>query len=124
MATFSEDNFGNDGAQGYLRMLIAKLVATIQEVYADEERLAPDEDGETLLMPSVEVLALLCERYGAEPPRPDTVRPWHEEYLAAYDASADGLKPKRHPEFKAARRRVIDRTFRWLQGLAESHWDE
>ena len=35
MATFSADNFGNDGAQGYLAMLTAKLVATIKEVVAD-----------------------------------------------------------------------------------------
>src|SRR5947208_3187264 len=124
MATFSEDNFGNDGAQGYLAMLIAKLVATVQEVLADEERVALDEDGETLLMPSVEVLALLCERYGAAPPRPATVRQWRERYLALYDSSVDRLKPRPAPAFKGNRRKVIEQTFRWLEGLAESHWAE
>jgi hypothetical protein len=120
MGTFSADNFGNDGAQDYLAMQTAKLVATIKEVLADEERRRPDEDGETLLMPSVEILALLCERYGTAPPKPATVRQWGEKYLAAYDQGADRLRQS--AEFKAERRKVIDKTFRWLSSLAESHW--
>ena len=119
---WTEDNFGNDGARDYLAMLTAKLVATIREVIVDDERIEPDEDGESLLMPSVEVLALLCERYDAAPPRPTTIRQWHEKYLAAFDAGIDAMKPT--AEFKAARRRVIVNTFRWLEGLAESYHGE
>ena len=121
MGTFAEHNFGNDGAMAYLSVLTSKLMATIKEVCADEGRLEADEDGETLLMPSVEVLALLCERYGATPPRAETVRDWHQKYLAAFDATAGRLKLK--PDFKAARRKVIDNTFRWLEGLADSYWE-
>ena len=127
MGTFAPDDFGNfanEGAMDYLSMLTARLVATITEVCADEERLALDEDGETLLMPSVEILALLCERYGVAPPRPAKVRQWRDKYLAVYDASVDRLRPRPAPEFKAGRRKVIDQTFRWLEGLAESHWGE
>jgi hypothetical protein len=119
MEDWTEDNFGNDGARQYLSVLTARLLATIKEVIADAERLAPDEDGESLLMPSIDVLATLCERGNAEPPRPATVKQWHTKYLAAFDAGFDKLKPK--PEFKAARRKVIDNTFRWLEGLAESY---
>jgi hypothetical protein len=122
MGTFAEHNFGNDGAMDYLAMLTAKLVATITEVMADEGRLALDEDGETLLMPSVDILALLCERYGAEPPRPDTVRHWSATYLDLYDRTIHKLRPK--PGFKAARRKVIEHTFRWLESLADSYWDK
>ena len=118
---WTEDNFGNDGARDYLAMLTAKLVATIREVIVDDERIEPDEDGESLLMPSAEVLALLCERYGATPPRAETVRDWHQKYLAAFDATAGRLKLK--PDFKAARRKVIDNTFRWLEGLADGYWE-
>ena len=124
MGTFTADNFGNDGAQDYLAMQTAKLVATIKEVLADEERMRPDEDGETLLMPSVEILALLCERYGAAPPRPVTVRQWADKYLAVYDASIDRQRPRPSAEFKTGRRKAIDQTFRWLEGLAESHWEQ
>jgi hypothetical protein len=120
MGTFAEHNFGNDGAVAYLSVLTSKLIATIKEVCADEGRLEADEDGETLLMPSVEVLALLCERYGAAPPRAETVRGWHQKYLAAFDATSGRLKLK--PDFKAARRKAIENTFRWLEGLAEAHW--
>ncbi len=120
MATFGEDNFGNDGAMAYLAMLTARLVATITEVIGDESRLAPGEDGETMLMPSVEILALLCERYGAEPPRPEVVEEWSSKYLEAFDRAAD--RPKAKPGFKAARRKVIENTFRWLGGLSESFW--
>src|SRR5438034_1327446 len=90
MSRLREDNFGNDGARAYLGMLTAKLMATINEVFADEERLAPDEDGESLFMPSLDVLALLCERYAAIPPKLAKVRQWSERYLALFDAANIG----------------------------------
>jgi hypothetical protein len=120
MATWAEDNFGNDGARDYLAVLIAKLVATVNDVLADPDRTAPDEDGESLLMPSVEVLALLCERYAAAPPKPTTVEQWRDKYLDAFDRRIDKLKPK--PGFKTARRKVLVKTFRWLEGVAEAYY--
>ena len=116
MGKLREDNFGNSSARAYLGMLTAKLVATINEVFADEERLEPDEDGESLFMPSVDVLALLCERYAAKPPQPDTVRQWHDTYLKKFDAAKVGP----NAEFRGKRRMVIENTFRWLESLAES----
>lgn len=121
MGDWSKGNFGNDGARDYLAMMTAKLVATIREVIGDDERIAPDEDGESLLMPSVEILALLCERCYAVPPRPATVKQWREKYLAAFAAGAARLQVA--PEFKTERRRVIDNTFRWLEGLSESYFE-
>ena len=55
---------------------------------------------------------------------PHTVRQWRDKYLEVYDATANRLKPRRTPQFKAARRKVIDQTFRWLEGLAASHWGQ
>ena len=120
MGDWTEDNFGNDGARDYLAMMTAKLVATIREVVADDERIAPDEDGESLLMPSVEILALLCERCGAAPPRPATTKQWHEKYLAVFDAGV--AKMKVTAEFRTGRRRVIENTFRWLESLSKSYY--
>ncbi len=120
MATFAEHNLGNDGAMEYLSLLTAKLVATITEIVADPERRELDEDGESMLMPSVDILALLCERYGAMPPKPDVVRQWSQKYLCTYDRSID--KVTSDPGFKAARRKVIEHTFRWLESLSESYW--
>ncbi len=118
---WTEENFGNDGARDYLAMLTAKLVATIREVMLDDERLEPDEDGESLLMPSIEVLALLCERYGAAPPRPTTIQQWHEKYLAAFDAGIEQMDPP--PGFSEQRRKTIEKTFRWLESLSESYYE-
>ncbi len=121
MGTWGQENFANDGAKEYLALLTAKLVATITEVFADEERLRLDEDGEAMFMPSVEVLALLCERCNAVPPRPATVAEWGPKYLDLYDATIDRFKPK--PGFRAGRRKVIENTFRWLQSLSDSYWE-
>ena len=121
MATFAEHNFGNDGAMEYLALLTAKLVAAITEIVADPERLALDEDGESMLMPSVEILALLCERYEAMPPKPATVQQWSQKYLAEYDRGID--KVTSDAQFKKARRKVVDHTFRWLESLSETYWD-
>jgi hypothetical protein len=121
MSNLEDHNFGNDGARSYLAMLTAREVATISAVAGDETRLPPEEDGESMMMPSVEVLALLCERYNAEPPRPDIVQQWATLYLEAFDRSS--IYRRARPGFKAARRKVIENTFRWLQGLADIWWE-
>ena len=121
MATFAEHNFGNDGAMEYLALLTAKLVATITEIMADPERLELDEDGESMLMPSVDILALLCERYDARPPKPATVKQWSQKYLASYDRCIDKAASDAH--YKTARRKVIEQTFRWLESLSQTYWD-
>ncbi len=120
MAAFSDENFGNDGAMDYLAMLTARLLATITEILSNPDRLEPDEDGESMFMPSVEVLALLCERYGAAPPKPATVKQWHVRYIQAFDQGYDRLEGSK--EFKVARRKVIENTFRWMESLSESYW--
>jgi hypothetical protein len=122
MTEMATDNFGNDGARAYLAILAAKLLATVTEIVDNDERLDPDEDGESMFMPAVELLALLCERYGADPPRPDSVHAWADRYLAVFDAHM-ARKKKLSAEYKTERRRVIENTFRWLGGLAETHWD-
>ena len=121
MRTWGEDNFANEGARDYLALLSAKLVATISEIFVDDERLALDEDGESMFMPSVELLALLCERYGVTPPKPSSVQQWLEKYLQLYDRSIDKYSPDRR--FRVERRKVIEKTFRWLMSLSESFWD-
>lgn len=121
MGTWGEDNFANDGARDYLSMLSAKLVATVTEIYRDEERLALEEDGEAMFMPSVELLALLCERYASTPPKPSAVQQWRDKYLSVFDDGAESLN--RDQEYLDARRKVIEKTFRWLLSLSESYWN-
>ena len=121
MSKPTPDNFGNEGARAYLGLLASRLLATINEILDNDERLDLDEDGESMFMPSVELLALLCERYAAQPPQPDHVRSWGERYLAIFDDQIDSFR-KLSQEFKVDRRRAIENTFRWLETLAETHW--
>jgi hypothetical protein len=116
-----DDNFGTDGARDYLSMLSAKLVATVTEILRDEERIGLDEDGEAMFMPSVELLALLCERYGSTPPKPAKVAQWRDRYLQVFDETGEDYNPD--PDFLDRRRKVIEKTFRWLMSLSESYWD-
>lgn len=116
-----EDNFANEGAREYLALLSAKLVATVTEIYRDEERLELDEDGESMFMPSIELLALLCERYGVKPPKPSSVEQWRDKYLAMYEENIESYNSD--SDFQDARRKVIEKTFRWLLSLAESYWE-
>lgn len=120
MGTWAEGNFDNDGSLDYLAGLNHQLTTAIEEVLADQMRVRLDEDGEAILMPSVEILALLCERYNAAPPKETTVQQWRKKYLQVFDKQIDGLQPK--ADFKTRRRRVIDHTFEWLEGLARSYW--
>jgi hypothetical protein len=120
MRTQGDDNFANKGARDYRALLTTQLVATINAIVANPSRLELDEDGESMLMPSVEILALLCERTGAAPPKPALVRQWAEMYLDVYDDTIDGTKPS--AEYKAGRRKVIENTFHWLESLADSYW--
>ena len=92
MPGWTEENFGNDGARQFLEMQAARLVTTIHDIIGSKDRIAPDDDGESMLMPCVEVLALLCERYDVPPPKVATVQTWHKAYLAAFDAGFDALK--------------------------------
>lgn len=115
-----DDNFAGEGARNYLAVLAAKLVATVTEVYRDKERLSLTEDGEAMFMPSIELLALLCERYAVEPPKPATVEKWEERYLKVYDKTAAKCYPDE--AFRTSRRKVIERTFHWLRSLSETHW--
>src|SRR5262249_2886624 len=116
-----DDNFASQGARDYLSLLAAKLVATVTEIYRDKDRLGLDEEGEAMFMQAVELLALLCERYAVEPPKPATIQQWQERYLRVYDRTAAESYPDE--EFRHSRRKVIERTFHWLLSLSESHWD-
>jgi len=121
MRIWGEDNFANEGARDYLQMLTAKLVATASEICIDSERLELDEDGESMFMPSVELLALLCERYDVAPPKPSLLKQWQEKYLKVYDASIARYNPD--PRFRAERRKAIEKTFRWIVSLSECYWN-
>jgi hypothetical protein len=131
MGTWAEGNFDNDEAGEYVDELIEHFSENIEEILDDAERGGLDEtrlsiafvsEGEGRLMPSVELIALLAERYNAAPPKEETVHKWRERYLKVYDKQIDGLDPK--SGYKEARRKTIEKTFEWLESLSRTSWSE
>jgi hypothetical protein len=115
-------NFDTEGAQEYVAELIEELVDIIEEVLDDDERFRLDDDAECLLMPSIELIALLCERYGASPPKVKKIERWRKKYLKMYDKQIDDLEPP--PGYKEGRRQVIVKTFAWLEAISQSYHEE
>lgn len=117
MGTWGEGNFDSDGARDYLNEVVVSFIGRIETCLADEELSRLDEDGESILMPSVEILALLCEQFRARPPEESRVKEWKEKYLQIYDEEIDGLEPA--PGYKEERRKAIEATFDRLIAQAQ-----
>lgn len=122
MGTWSCGNYDNDGALDYVGSIIDKLVARIEETLADETLAEVDEDGERILMPSVDMISILCERSRCATPKPETIESWQKRYLEVFDAGIEGLQPTEG--YVAARRAVIAQTFEKLLEQARKFWRE
>src|SRR5262249_4859264 len=91
MGTWGTGNFESDDALDFVDEQIDRFVAIITEIFADEQRFRLDEGAEGQLMPSVEILILLCERSRALLPTEIDVAALKRRYLDMYDAQIDGL---------------------------------
>jgi hypothetical protein len=120
MGTWGPGSFQSDGALDYVGEVIDSLVARIEEILDDEGRVALDEEGEAVLVPSVHIIGLLVEHCRAAPPKPATVKEWHKKYLKVFDDQIDGLSPTGN--FEAERRKVIEDTFAKLEAIAQDFW--
>lgn len=93
-----------------------ELTERIESILADEDRRELDEEGEGVLMPTLEMMSVLCEHCGLGLPEVETLRRWKEQYLAVFDDSIDGLEPAEG--YKEARRAMIEATFLKLEAQA------
>lgn len=118
MGTWGAGNFDNDGALDYVGEVEHELVRRIEEILADEDRRALDEEGESVLLPTVEMLSVLHEHCRFGLPQLETVRRWKVRYLATFDEQIESLGPR--PGFAEARRGVIEASFLKLEAQA---WD-
>jgi hypothetical protein len=109
MGTWGAGNFANDAALDFIGHEIDRYITLINEIFADEDRFRLDEDAEGELMPSVEILIVLCERCAGILPTGLDIAAWKQRYLEMYDAQIDGLAPV--PGHKEERRAVIETTF-------------
>lgn len=121
MPTFGAGNFDSDGAMDYLSETMESFIERVEKCFSQADCMALDEDGESIIMPTAELMAILAEQCGAAPPQPAVVNTWREKYLQVFDQQIDELEPL--AEFKAERRRVIEQTFDRLENQALKFWE-
>lgn len=122
MGRWGSGNFDDDGALDYLGELTDALEARIEEVLSDPDRAALDEEGEAVVVPTVQILSVLCEHCKASPSKPETVAEWKSRYLAVFDDEAPDYYSS--PQFRAERRQVIASTFDRLEAQARTFWQD
>ena len=109
MGTWGSGNFQSDGALDYLGDVVDELSARIDEILASDSRAAADEEGESVLMPTVAIISVLCNTCNAVPPEPDKIADWRTRYLAVFARTMPGLDFR--GDFTAERRAVVEETF-------------
>jgi len=67
IGTWGSGNFESDGALDFVGELSNQLVEKI-ETYFSDNRANLDEEGEAVVMPSVQILSILHEKCDAAPP--------------------------------------------------------
>jgi hypothetical protein len=129
VGTWGPGNFDGDEAVDYLSEVVRGFVATVERLFA-QGRASLDDRGEGRLMPTVEMISVLCDWCRgappairvAAPPRPGVVRRWKQQYVGIYDEEIDGLQPVEG--FAPERRAHIVRTFDRLELLATDYWGD
>ena len=116
----SEGNLDQPGAMRYLTELVNEWSRQVDDILRPDNDLTATGEGEAIVMPTIEIVALLCERFNAPPPKTDRIERWRRRYLRWFDEEADACFPD--PDFRARRRKRIDTTFAWLQSLSEVYW--
>ena len=120
MGTWAEGNFDNDGALDYLGDIINQFTTNIEDLFKSGTSAGLDECGESELMPSVEIISILCEKCNGVPPKEKVLERWKKKYLEIYDSQIDGLSPK--ADYKQKRRKVIEETFNKLLEQSQDFW--
>ncbi len=117
MGRWGPTAFDDDSALDYLAEFMDRLAEMNEEILADSERFALDEDGSAIFMPNVDLLCIICEQLPvAGPPEPQVVRRWRERYLAMFDDRIEGLQPREG--FAAEYRTTIEQSFARLERLS------
>ncbi len=120
MGTWGEENFSNDGAVAFVGEIVSQLVTRIEACFASDTAAHLDQQGETVVMPAVDIIGALCEHCHAVPPPLPHIQRWHRDYLQIYDAQIDALSNA--PDFNISRRQVIEATFRSLEDHARMYY--
>lgn len=128
MGTWAEGNFDNDTALDYLQGILGGLVERVEAILADKKRVALDQEGDEVLMPSVAIIAVLCEQCTdmVSPPELKVVRRWKDKFLKVFDKQIDEVvhepNSPRGRAYISKRRKVITKTFEQLEKLSQKRW--
>lgn len=118
MGTWGCGNFDNDEAMDYVSELVEQFAELVDKILADEEGASNlDDAGEGQLMPTVEIITMLCEKAGVSPPGEERVQHWKEAYLVIFDAQIAAMEPVE--DYEEERREVISATFDRLLALGD-----
>ena len=131
MGIWGPGNFDGDEAVDYVSHVIDGFVETVEQLFA-QGRASLDDQGEGRLMPTVEMVSVLCDWCQGGPPTirvvappdPEVVGRWKQRYLEIYDEQIDGLLPPAGDSFGPERRAHIVRTFNRLELLATDFWGD
>jgi hypothetical protein len=130
MGTWGPGNFDGDDAVDYVSKVVGGFVETVEQLFA-QGRASLDDQGEGRLMPTVEMIGLLCDWCQGGPPAIRVVAPpdpgWYGGEAAVLGdlrrgdrwAAAAGQE-----HFGPERRAHIVRTFDRLELLATDFWEE
>lgn len=117
MAIMGTGNFDNAGAQDTRDNLVSEITDGIQTCLTYNSDVS--EGGEQEFMPLVQILAVLCEHCGAQPPEPEVVAKWRSSYLTVFDEQAGDCFDEK--SFVKQRRKVVEETFKKLDDLAKKY---
>ena len=131
MGTWGPGNFDDDKAVDYLSEIVRGFIETVEQLFR-QGRASLDDQGEGRLMPTVEMISVLCDWCQGGPPAirvvvppdPGAVRQWRQQYLEIYDEQIDGLLLPGKEQFGPERRAHIVRTFDRLELLAADYFGE
>ncbi len=116
-------NFRSDTAADFVAGLVEELVAQVVSAVARPTSIEPDEYYGEVVPAIIEIVATLHELTGtASLPKPEVVAKWKLEYMKVWEARIDGLSPS--PQYKKARREVLNRTFDRLEQLSSDLFEK
>ena len=124
MGVSGPGNFDDDDAHIYPYLLKERLRKDVEDCFLAHESGKLDlYDGNSTLMPAMDILVTLCEHYGTSL-NLDKVRVRNRKtaYLQLYDDQIDDLGPR--PSYRQKRRAVIEETFTQFEEVCLTDSDE
>ncbi len=112
MTTWGPNNFDSNNAIRTAQREVDRLIEDVRQAFKEDGCLFIHVDSDDWLVQTIEIVTALCERGGAEPPPPDEVLDWRNDFLNEFDRQHSGGSG-----FWEARRAVIERTFVRLEEM-------